>query len=53
MPQDEVERLKAEIVRLRKLVRQGADCLEDVARGRPGWAWEEVLSEMREELEQP
>ena len=41
----------AEIDRLRKIIKQGADCLEDVAQGKTGWAWEEVLTEMRTALE--
>ena len=48
---DTAVRAKAEIMKLRALVKQGADCLEDVARGRGTWAWEDVLSEMHEALE--
>ena len=31
-------------------LRQTADCLEDVANGKGGWAWEEVLQEARAAL---
>ena len=36
--------------KLADALRQTADCLEDVANGKGGWAWEEVLQEARAAL---
>jgi hypothetical protein len=45
-------REQKEIERLRRLLKQTADCLEDVATKEVwGWDWEAVLSEAREALE--
>jgi hypothetical protein len=37
--------------RLRAALQECADCLEDVASGKGGWAWEEVLDNARAALD--
>ncbi len=45
--QDEARKpLLADIERMRAALREGAKCLEDVASGKGGWAWEEVIQSM-------
>ncbi|MCW5615863.1 MAG: hypothetical protein KIT32_12140 [Rhodocyclaceae bacterium] len=41
------------IEKLKEALRLCADCLEDVASGEGGWAWEEVLNEARAAIATP
>ena len=39
---DRAEKAEAEVARLRKVLNETADLIQDIASGNGGWAWEEV-----------
>lgn len=49
---DTIDSLRAERDELRVRLREVADCLADVASGKGGWAWENVLFEIYAALEE-
>lgn len=45
------DKLRARIAALEAALRETTDCLRDVAEGKGGWAWEEVLHDAQAMLD--